>query len=151
MMIIAADVAVSMLSQFLSSKPSVVCWWLAAGTRRYCGAGPTDGGGPVSSSGSSQYQEYPRTLCLQMIGRAGRPQFDQFGTAVIMTQRENAERYRNLATGAEEVDSVLKASFAEHLLAEIVLQTIQDVGQAIEWLKTTFLWLRVSVNNNGLS
>lgn len=40
------------------------------------------------AGGASQYKEYDRSTCLQMVGRAGRPQFDTFGTAVIMTQRE---------------------------------------------------------------
>ena len=35
---------------------------------------------------ASGYKEYDRSTCLQMIGRAGRPQFDTHGTAVIMTQ-----------------------------------------------------------------
>ena len=35
---------------------------------------------------ASGYKEYDRSTCLQMIGRAGRPQFDTLGTAVIMTQ-----------------------------------------------------------------
>ena len=34
------------------------------------------------------YQEYDRSTCLQMIGRAGRPQFDTEGVAVIMTQKQ---------------------------------------------------------------
>lgn len=34
-------------------------------------------------------EEYPESSIFQMIGRAGRPQFDTFGVAVIMTQREN--------------------------------------------------------------
>lgn len=52
------------------------------GTRRYCGdqdAGP--GGAPG-------YREYERSVCLQMVGRAGRPQFDTEGVAVIMTQKQ---------------------------------------------------------------
>ena len=34
------------------------------------------------------YQEYPDTQVLQMIGRAGRPQFDTSATAVIMTKNQ---------------------------------------------------------------
>ena len=34
------------------------------------------------------YQEYPDTQILQMIGRAGRPQFDTSATAVIMTKNQ---------------------------------------------------------------
>jgi ATP-dependent DNA helicase HFM1/MER3 len=43
-----------------------------------------------------------------MVGRAGRPQFDTEGTAVIMTQKETAVRYQNLLNGAELVESGLK-------------------------------------------
>lgn len=49
------------------------------GTKRYCGS---SGGG---------YQDYDYSSCLQMVGRAGRPQFDQAGMAVIMT--ENCVRF----------------------------------------------------------
>ena len=63
--------------------------------------------------------------------------------------KQHVERYRNLAAGAEEVESQLSGCFAEHLNAEIVLQTIRDVAMAIEWLKSTFLYVRVSFNNIG--
>ena len=46
------------------------------GTKRYCGS---SGGG---------YQDYDYSTCLQMVGRAGRPQFDQAGMAVIMTEND---------------------------------------------------------------
>jgi ATP-dependent DNA helicase HFM1/MER3 len=49
------------------------------GTRRYAGAEAADPSG---------YQEYERSTCLQMVGRAGRPQFDTQGVAVIMTERQ---------------------------------------------------------------
>ncbi len=35
-----------------------------------------------------RYSEYERSTCLQMLGRAGRPQFDTEGVAVIMTHKE---------------------------------------------------------------
>ena len=55
------------------------------GTRRYCGYSDET---PADSDYVNSYREYERTVCLQMIGRAGRPQFDTEGVAVIMTQRE---------------------------------------------------------------
>lgn len=33
-------------------------------------------------------REYDRSTILQMVGRAGRPQFDDEGVAVLMTQKE---------------------------------------------------------------
>ena len=47
-------------------------------TRRWC---------PKADAQAACYQEYDRCTCLQMIGRAGRPQYDLEGTAVIMTER----------------------------------------------------------------
>ena len=96
-----------------------------------------------------------------MIGRAGRPQFDTEGVAVIMTQRQarrtsnerktslsvlmfqNVQRYENLAMGCEELESQLKTCFAEYLNAEIVLGTIKNMPLAVEWLKSTFMYIRV--------
>lgn len=46
--------------------------------------------------------------------------------------------------GAEEVESQLAECVCEHLNAEIVLRTITDVSMAIEWLKGTFMYVRVS-------
>lgn len=53
--------------------------YVLQGTRRYAGAEATDPSG---------YQEYDRSTCLQMVGRAGRPQFDSEGCAVIMTDTQ---------------------------------------------------------------
>lgn len=59
----------------------------------------------------------PPFALWQMVGRAGRPQFDTEGVAVIMTQRSTMQRYQALMTGSEDVESCLHHSFAEHLNA----------------------------------
>lgn len=41
------------------------------------------------------YQEYTRIEIEQMIGRAGRPPFDTEGTVLIMTQKNNFNRYNS--------------------------------------------------------
>ncbi|KAA0183845.1 hypothetical protein HAZT_HAZT001477 [Hyalella azteca] len=46
----------------------------------------------TSQYGSSGYTEYPASSILQMIGRAGRPQYDTHATAVIMTTNANKVR-----------------------------------------------------------
>ncbi len=61
------------------------------GTRRYCGkseGADAARGDTADGSCSSGYKEYDRSVCLQMVGRAGRPQFDTEGVAVIMTQKQ---------------------------------------------------------------
>ncbi|EFJ38982.1 hypothetical protein VOLCADRAFT_101471, partial [Volvox carteri f. nagariensis] len=78
-----------------------------------------------------------------MVGRAGRPQFDTEGVAVIMTQKETYSRYASLLSGSEPVESCLHDCLAEHLNAEVVLSTVRDLDTATQWLKTTFLYVRV--------
>ena len=60
---------------------------------------------------------------------------------------QNVQRYKALAAGSETLESQLKgaSSFCEYLNAEIVLQTIRDVPTALFWVKSTFLYVRVSV------
>lgn len=65
-----------------------------------------------------------------MVGRAGRPQFDDFGAAVIMTEQRNREAYMRLGQGHDVVESRLRSSLPEHLNSEIVAGTIGDVAQA---------------------
>ncbi|XP_028920043.1 probable ATP-dependent DNA helicase HFM1 [Ornithorhynchus anatinus] len=91
-------------------------------------------------------EEYSETDILQMIGRAGRPQFDTTATAVIMTRMHTREQYMQLLTGADTIESSLHRHLIEHLNAEIVLRTITDVNIALEWIRSTFLYIRALKN-----
>ncbi|XP_065410314.1 probable ATP-dependent DNA helicase HFM1 [Chrysemys picta bellii] len=92
------------------------------------------------------FQEYSETDILQMIGRAGRPQFDITATAVILTRLSTREKYVQLLNGADTIESSLHKHLVEHLNAEIVLHTITDVKIALEWIRSTFLYIRVLKN-----
>ncbi|XP_064416175.1 probable ATP-dependent DNA helicase HFM1 [Latimeria chalumnae] len=92
------------------------------------------------------FQEYSETDILQMIGRAGRPQFDTTATAVIMTKFQTKEKYTHLLKGADTIESSLHRHLSEHLNAEIVLHTITDVNVALEWIRSTFLYIRALKN-----
>uniref|UniRef100_M8C6T3 DNA 3'-5' helicase n=1 Tax=Aegilops tauschii TaxID=37682 RepID=M8C6T3_AEGTA len=89
------------------------------------------------------YVEYERSMVLQMCGRAGRPPFDDTGTVVIMTRRETVHLYENLLSGCEMVESQLLPCAVEHLNAEIVQLTVSDITLAIEWLKCSYLYIRI--------
>ncbi|XP_064459339.1 probable ATP-dependent DNA helicase HFM1 [Ornithodoros turicata] len=89
---------------------------------------------------------YPDHQVAQMIGRAGRPQFDTSGTAVIMTKDSLKEKYENFLHGTQMVESSLHKSIVEHLNAEIVLNTITDLSESVEWIKSTFFYTRVLKN-----
>ncbi|XP_078310394.1 putative ATP-dependent DNA helicase HFM1 isoform X2 [Crassostrea virginica] len=90
--------------------------------------------------------EYSDTQILQMIGRAGRPQFDTTATAVIMTKNQTKEKYESLVNGTQLIESSLHKNLIEHLNAEIVLHTINDISVAMEWIRYTFLYIRVMKN-----
>ena len=72
---------------------------------------------------------------LQMIGRAGRPQFDTSATAVIMTTRGKKEHYEKLISGSNPIESGMLRFIREHLNTEIVAGTINDVSQAFDWMR----------------
>uniref|UniRef100_H3CNC9 DNA 3'-5' helicase n=1 Tax=Tetraodon nigroviridis TaxID=99883 RepID=H3CNC9_TETNG len=91
-------------------------------------------------------EEYSDADLLQMIGRAGRPQFDTSATAVIMTKTQNKDKYTKLMNGVEIIESSLHSHLVEHLNAEIVLQTISDVNMALDWIRSTFLYIRALKN-----
>ncbi|XP_030630596.1 probable ATP-dependent DNA helicase HFM1 [Chanos chanos] len=91
-------------------------------------------------------EEYSEADMLQMIGRAGRPQFDTTATAVIMTRSQTKDKYTKFMSGVETIESSLHLNLAEHLNAEIVLHTISDVKMVLDWIRSTFLYIRTMRN-----
>nr|XP_034365044.1 probable ATP-dependent DNA helicase HFM1 [Arvicanthis niloticus] len=92
------------------------------------------------------FEEYSETDILQMVGRAGRPQFDTTATAVIMTRLSTREKYVQMITCNDTVESSLHRHLIEHLNAEIVLHTITDVNIALDWIRSTLLYIRALKN-----
>ncbi|KAI0672919.1 P-loop containing nucleoside triphosphate hydrolase protein [Trametes maxima] len=91
-------------------------------------------------------QEYSDLDVMQMIGRAGRPQFDKEGVAIIMCEQELEAKYRALAQGQTILESSLHVHLPEHLNSEIALGTITDMVSAKEWLHNSFLYRRLQKN-----
>ncbi|KAL6452393.1 HFM1 ATP-dependent DNA helicase MER3 [Candida maltosa Xu316] len=94
----------------------------------------------------SCFQEYSETDILQMVGRAGRPQFETEGVAVIMTTAKLKQKYERLVKGTEKVESSLHMNFTEHLAAEIAVGVVKNITDALDWLKTTYLYVRFMEN-----
>ncbi|KAJ7172122.1 Sec63 Brl domain-containing protein [Mycena filopes] len=90
--------------------------------------------------------EYSDLDVMQMLGRAGRPQFDKDGIAIILCETELENKYRELVQGKTIVESSLHANLSEHLNSEIGLGTITDIRSAKEWLRSSFLFQRVRKN-----
>ena len=83
---------------------------------------------------------------LQMLGRAGRPQYDSEGEGIILTQHSELQYYLSLTNLQLPVESQLIKSLADHLNAEIVLGSIQSVSEGVEWLSYSFLFVRMLQN-----
>ena len=83
---------------------------------------------------------------MQMLGRAGRPQFDDSAVAIIMTRSEKADRYKKMISGQDILESTLHLNLIEHLNSEIGLGTISDLNTAKKWLTGTFLGVRMRQN-----
>ncbi|WP_225870791.1 DEAD/DEAH box helicase [Halosegnis rubeus] len=79
---------------------------------------------------------------LQMLGRAGRPGYDDKGYAHVVCEGRDAEKYRRLLREGKEIESRLAAELDSHLNAEIALGTIRDLDDVMEWLQTTFYYVR---------
>ncbi|MFC7071483.1 DEAD/DEAH box helicase [Halovenus rubra] len=90
---------------------------------------------------------------LQMLGRAGRPGYDDKGYAWVICDSAASDRYRELLEDGKTIDSQLAtesdsgsgpaaADLAVHLTAEIVLETVKDIDDAMDWLETTFYYAR---------
>nr|XP_034832239.1 probable ATP-dependent DNA helicase HFM1 [Maniola hyperantus] len=90
------------------------------------------------------YQEYSISTVLQMVGRAGRPQYDTEATAVIMTRQQDKTRYQALVGGCEALQSYLHKRLAENLNSEAALGTVGDVAQCVQWVNSTFFSVRAA-------
>jgi replicative superfamily II helicase len=79
---------------------------------------------------------------LQMLGRAGRPGYDDAGYAYVVCDGSDAEKYRELLADGKPIESRLAGELATHLNAEIALGVVDDIEDVMEWLETTFYYAR---------
>ena len=83
---------------------------------------------------------------MQMFGRAGRPQYDTYGEGVIITNHSSLQFYLSLLTQQLPVESQLVAKLTDSLNAELVLGSISNAREAVEWLGYTYLYVRMLRN-----
>ncbi|CAO2818508.1 unnamed protein product [Amaranthus hypochondriacus] len=95
---------------------------------------------------SKRYVDFPITDILQMMGRAGRPQYDQHGKAVILVHEPKKSFYKKFLYEPFPVESSLREQLHNHFNAEIVSGTIGHKEDAIHYLTWTYLYRRLMVN-----
>lgn len=80
----------------------------------------------------------------QMFGRAGRPQFDRRGEALLITGHSSLPKYIRLLRSERPIESAMLFSLVNHLNSEICLWNIACVGAGEYWLKNTYMWIRMN-------
>ncbi|KIW33062.1 uncharacterized protein PV07_04561 [Cladophialophora immunda] len=86
---------------------------------------------------------------LQMLGRAGRPQFDSYGEGIIITSQAEIQYYLSLMNQQLPIESQLMGKLADNLNAEIVLGSVRTRDEGVEWLGYTYLFVRM-IRSPGL-
>jgi pre-mRNA-splicing helicase BRR2 len=80
---------------------------------------------------------------LQMLGRAGRPQFDTYGEGIIITTQGEIPYYLSLLNQQLPIESQLASKLVDNLNAEVVLGNIRSRDEGVEWLGYTYLFVRM--------
>ncbi len=83
---------------------------------------------------------------MQMMGRAGRPQYDSSGEGIIITQHSELQYYLSLMNRQLPVESQYVKKLVDNLNAEIVLGSVQTLREAVNWLGYTYLYVRMLRN-----
>ncbi|KAL0421948.1 UNVERIFIED_CONTAM: DExH-box ATP-dependent RNA helicase DExH14 [Sesamum latifolium] len=95
---------------------------------------------------AKRYVDFPITDILQMMGRAGRPQYDQHGKAIILVHEPKKSFYKKFLYEPFPVESSLREQLHDHINAEIVSGTISHKEDAVHYLTWTYLFRRLVVN-----
>lgn len=91
------------------------------------------------------YQDFPITDVLQMMGRAGRPQYDDSGVACVFVQDSKKNFYKKFLHEPFPVESSLHRCLAGHINAEIVGGTILSKQDAVDYLTWTYFYRRLQM------
>ena len=93
-----------------------------------------------------RYVDFPITDVLQMMGRAGRPQFDDDGKAVVLVEESKKNFYLNFLHSPFPVESSLASQLHNHINAEVVGGTVRSRHDAVQYITWTFLYRRLLLN-----
>ena len=76
----------------------------------------------------------------QMFGRAGRPQFDTSGHAILIATNKVLSKYTTTLVNAEPIESKFSNRVEDFLNAEISLGTVTCKNDALKWIRYTFMY-----------
>lgn len=93
-----------------------------------------------------RYVDMPITDVLQMMGRAGRPQFGTEGIAVVLVHDVKKNFYKKFLYDPFPVESSLLQVLPDHINAEIVAGTVQTKQSILDYLTWTYCFRRLLRN-----
>ena len=93
-----------------------------------------------------RFVDYPITDVLQMMGRAGRPQFDKEGVGCVLVHDIKKSYYKKFLYEPFPVESSLHKQLPDHINAEIAAGTLTNVDTILDYLSYTFLFRRLVSN-----
>ena len=81
-----------------------------------------------------------------MIGRAGRPQYDDSAVAVVYVQDVKKNFYKRFLYEPFPVESSLLPALPNHVNAEVSAGTVTSKQQIIEYISGTYFYRRLFAN-----
>uniref|UniRef100_A0A8C9WR33 U5 small nuclear ribonucleoprotein 200 kDa helicase n=1 Tax=Scleropages formosus TaxID=113540 RepID=A0A8C9WR33_SCLFO len=103
-------------------------------------------GTQVYSPEKGRWTELGALDILQMLGRAGRPQYDTKGEGILITSHGELQYYLSLLNQQLPIESQMVGKLPDMLNAEIVLGNVQNAKDAVNWLGYTYLYVRMLRN-----
>lgn len=100
-------------------------------------------GTQVYNPTKSGWDELSPQDVMQMLGRAGRPQYDTSGEGIIITQHSKLQYFVSLMNQQLAIESQYIKALPNALNAEIVLGSVQTLKEAANWLGYTYLYVRM--------
>ena len=92
------------------------------------------------------YVDMPITDILQMIGRAGRPQYDTEAVAFLFVKQDKKNFYKKFLYEPFPLESSLHKMLYDHINAEISSGMLNDKKQCIDYIKWTYFFKRLVKN-----
>ncbi|OIR57348.1 MAG: Ski2-like ATP-dependent RNA helicase [Amphiamblys sp. WSBS2006] len=83
---------------------------------------------------------------LQIFGRAGRPQYDTHGEAVLVAGQQTVSKYFNALAVRTPIESRFLGAVVDELNTELVSGNVARVPDGVEWLRRTYMYIRMKKN-----
>ena len=80
---------------------------------------------------------------MQMMGRAGRPQYDTAGHGIVITNRSELQYYLSLNNMQLPIESQLLSLLPDLVNAELALGSVCNRDDVVKWLAYTYLHVRM--------